>query len=368
MPQIFDLFGFPVADRSDRAELSRKLKLCPFMDAVCDGGGNRNQTKIKLSGDSELRDYFDPSVHDVIPGICSILAAGDAWVVCPRRLLAFKNDLSSPPKLNSNLQPYERDLLIAAGTPKGVPIGVWSEVYLKLSDDEGDINYHFDYIVAPMLQSTIQNEARRFRMSDSQMDALIADAKRVGLVARGERSPAACPVHVPDLSSPLVIEVMTASTSGSDTEAGTDIRSAFRDAIMGRGHEAPGINKRQVWGRMVTQLFAKTALTSGWGGKTVWVIQDELLKNIELTTRLKVSLIQKHASDNISLAVMHYEPDAHGRRTTNVAFKRSAEGDAGVSFHGSDTYTDILLPGRLPEKYELLRAILRRPLAASLTL
>lgn len=288
--------------------------------------------------------------------------------MCPRRLLAFKNDLSSPPKVNSKLQPYERDLLIAAGAPRGVPVGVWSEVYLKLSGYEGDINYHFDYVVAPIVSSTIHNEAVRFRMTDAQTDALVADARRVGLIARAERTPRTSAILVPELTSPLVIEVMTASTSGSDTEVGTDIRSAFRDAIMNRGHEAPGINKRQVWGRMVTQLFAKTALTSEWGGKTVWVIQDELLKNIELTTRLKVSLIPKHASDNISLAVMHYETDADGRKTTNVAFRMSAEGDAGVSFHGSDKYTDILLPGRLPEKYELLRAILRRPLAAILTL
>lgn len=71
-----------------------------------------------------------------------------------------------------------------------------------------------------------------------------------------------------DLRSPIIIEIMTASTSGSDTEAGTDIGSAFTLAILGKDHQSPGINKRQVWGRMATQLFAKSALAEEWGGET----------------------------------------------------------------------------------------------------
>jgi len=39
---------------------------------------------------------------------------------------------------------------------------------------------------------------------------------------------------------------------------------------------------------MATQLFAKSALAEEWGGKTVWLVQDQLLKNIQLTTKLRL--------------------------------------------------------------------------------
>jgi hypothetical protein len=56
MPSIFELFGFPVDDRSPEVEQIRKSRQCPFMDAICDGGGNRYQTKIKLTPTEPLTD------------------------------------------------------------------------------------------------------------------------------------------------------------------------------------------------------------------------------------------------------------------------------------------------------------------------
>lgn len=40
MPTIYDLFGYPMDDQSETAENTRKARQCPFMGAVCDGGGN----------------------------------------------------------------------------------------------------------------------------------------------------------------------------------------------------------------------------------------------------------------------------------------------------------------------------------------
>lgn len=160
---------------------------------------------------------------------------------------------------------------------------------------------------------------------------------------------------------------MTASTSGSHTASGTDMRNAFRNAILSSEHTSPGINKRQVWGRMVTQLFAKTALAHEWGGRTVWIIQDELLRNIELTTRLKATSVASQPGKNISLIVMHYEvsPDTGKRR---MSFKVGMDGDAGLDFTGNNTFTDILLPKTAPPRMELLKAILRRKIAAIVVL
>ena len=149
---------------------------------------------------------------------------------------------------------------------------------------------------------------------------------------------------------------MTASTSGSNTEKGTDMRSAFRDALLHDEHVSPSINKRQVWGRMVTQLFAKTALAREWNGQTAWIIQDELLRNIELTTRLRTGAIADAPERNINLVVMHYEVLSGGKRA--MSFKDRLVGDAGIDFGGNDTFTDILLPKTAPAKLELMRAML----------
>jgi hypothetical protein len=117
---------------------------------------------------------------------------------------------------------------------------------------------------------------------------------------------------------------------------------------------------------MVTQLFAKTALAHQWHGKTVWIIQDSLLENIELTTRLKTTDIPSHPQRNISLVVLGYSNNAESG--TQISLKSVIEGDAGIEFNGSNTFTDILLPKLAPPKVELLKAILRRKLAAIFTL
>jgi hypothetical protein len=117
---------------------------------------------------------------------------------------------------------------------------------------------------------------------------------------------------------------------------------------------------------MVTQLFAKTALAREWEGRTIWIIQDELLRNIELTTRLRTSDMDDNLEQNISLVVMHYKVRDRGR--IKMSFKAAIDGDAGVNFGGNDAFTDILLPKATPHKVELLRAILRRKIGGILNL
>jgi hypothetical protein len=366
MPKIFELFGFPVHDRSVVAEQFRKAALCPFMQATCDGGGNRHQTRIRLNAEEPLRQYFDQTVHNVIPGICSITAGKDVWVVCPRRLFAAKNAQTVPPIPNFALQPHERSILLAAGLPEGQEIGVWSEVFLKQKVDDTEINYHFDYVIMPLEYITFSMFLQKLGLNEDVMAQEVALFSTI-MRKRGYHTGAARDVrHVmmqlPSMDCPIIFEVMTASTSGSDTVNETDIRNAFRNVILNRDHSSPSINKRQVWGRMVTQLFAKTSLASFWGGKTVWIIQDELLRNIELTTLLQISRIQSKVENNINLAIMEYTEPANGTRV--ITFKESLAGTSGLVFTGSNTFTDILLPKITPSKLELARAVLRRPIEA----
>jgi hypothetical protein len=369
VPTIYDLFGFPINDRSDLTEEIRKARLCPFMNAICDGGGNRYQTKIELKANEPLSEYFNPDVTEVIPGVCSILAGRDIWVVCPRRLFTARHNGPGLPPINQGLQSYERDLLLKAGLPRGINIGIWSEVALNHRLSDTVINYHFDYFAAPLVEvslNDILNSNIIGILTKDDISDLIKTAKGSGLYQKGVRNITDIPIHLPNLENPYILEVMTASTSGSDTKKDTDMRSAFRNAILHNNHESPGINKRQVWGRMVTQLFAKTALAHEWGGRTVWIIQDELLRNIELTTRLRTNSISSNSSQDISLIIMHYDTHADGSR--KMSFKVKLDGDPGIDFDGNNTFTDILLPKSAPPKVELLKAILRRKIEAVVNL
>jgi hypothetical protein len=365
MPTIFELFGFLVDDRSLETEAIRKARQCPFMGATCDGGGNRYQTKIKLTAQEPLTQYFNNGITEVIPGVCSIQAGEDIWVVCPRRLFAAKFDAQGIPSVNRAVQQHERDLLIQAGLPLETEIGTWAEVSLKHKVENAEINYHFDYVLAPLVETslnTLLNQRDFAGSTEQDLDDLVKIARKSGYFQNRRQSLADVVIPVPDLSNLFILEVMTASTSGSDTENSTDMRSAFRNALLVSEHASPGINKRQVWGRMVTQLFAKTALAHEWHGRTIWIIQDSLLHNIELTTRLKTTDVPSNPQRNINLVVMGYSTKECGR--TGVSLKYTIEGDAGIEFDGSDTFTDILLPKLAPPKLELLKAILRRKLDA----
>ncbi|GAB4295706.1 MAG: hypothetical protein Fur0025_32980 [Oscillatoriaceae cyanobacterium] len=182
MPTIFEVFGFPVADRTQQAETVRQSRLCPFMGEICDGGGNRYQTKIKLTSQEPLSDYFHPDITEVIPGICSIQAGNDIWVVCPRRLFSAKCDAAGIPAANRALQQHESDLLIHAGLPKGVEIGVWSEVSLKHRVDDGEINYQFDYILAPLVPTSLSQLPQKLLETHTKDDLVdvIKSARKNG--------------------------------------------------------------------------------------------------------------------------------------------------------------------------------------------
>ena len=123
MPKIYELYGQDVYNQSNEVISARKIAYCPFINNICDGGGNRHQTKIKLNN-SELRDFFDEELQSVIPGICSIEYGEEIWVVCPRRLLGFYSKNTKTPEVNESLHEHEIEALVNAGVPRGVELGV----------------------------------------------------------------------------------------------------------------------------------------------------------------------------------------------------------------------------------------------------
>lgn len=365
MPKFYEVYGRDVYDSSNQAVAERKAAYCPFIDNQCDGGGNRHQTKIKLS-DSELRSFFNADLSSVIPGICSIQYGNETWVVCPRRLLGFYSKIEEIPEVNATLHDHERMALIQAGVPRGVELGVWPEVYLQYGDEDSSINYHFDFVIAPIRRGmSFRWLIEQYSILDDELDQFKSAAK-IGGYFKGRFSIDKEQEVMPDLVSPIIIEVMTASTSGSDKEAGTDISSSFTDAILGKEHNCPGINKRQVWGRMATQLFAKSALAEEWGGKTVWLVQDQLLRNIELTTKLNLDSNDPESGGTINFLSMAYKNDEKGLNA--LQFKKYSTKRSGLQFTGNHEAVDILLPKINPDKKVLLKSILRRNLSAVIKL
>lgn len=366
MPKFYEIFGFKASEINSELILEAKSATCPFTGGLCDGGGNRHQTKITLSPDHALRKHFDDKLGSIVPAVCSIDYGSDQWVVCPRRLMGFKNDAPTPPPLNHFLQDHEKDVLIKAGLKPGVEYGVWSEIYLQYEIDETEIDYHFDFIIAPILRNIpLKDLARQYGATTEEIHELERSAKTgkhlIGPI--NDRLIATAP----DLANPIIIEVMTASTSGSNTATGTNIASAFKSLLLGIDYQGPGINKRQVWGRMATQLFAKSAMAEFWGGKTFWLVQDQLLKNIELTTKLSTSNLQDNHGETINFIAMKYQKTGPSTRP-RIEVDRMAILKSGISFSGSGNCSDILLPKILPPKLWLLKCMLRRNISALIKL
>jgi len=156
--------------------------------------------------------WLDPGIEEVVPGVCSIQAGEDLWVVCPRRLLAARSDGAGMPPVNQALQNYERDLLISAGLPQGIDMGIWSEVSLRQRGiEDADINYHFDYVAAPLVQMTLQQALEKLGLAPehikNEISDLTAAAKESGYYIKGKKNVADIPAMFPDLASPFILEV-----------------------------------------------------------------------------------------------------------------------------------------------------------------
>lgn len=242
MPVVRELFG-QLLDTCDTESDEIRRARCPYMGGLlCDGGGNRDMTRWPAS-DQPLAPFFDSHVGKegggFIPcGVCSIEMESRSWAVCPRRLLNFDRAITS------GLQHSLRERIFQlAGFSAGDVVRVWSEITLR---DQKSLNYRLDYVL------------------------------------RKNRLP------------PIILEVMTASTSGGNKSKRTDMQSAFCDAvlyangILKERNQSPGVNVRQVWARMASQLVVKSEIANHWGGLAIWVVQDELMNYIRLHTGLKL--------------------------------------------------------------------------------
>ena len=245
MSVVRELFGRILTDSGAHGAEFRQAR-CPHMAGqLCDGGGNRDMMRWP-AGKQPLAPFFDAAVGlkggGLIPcGVCSVSIAENHWAVCPRRLLTF--DAAVP---SEQQRPLRDRVLRLAGFNIGDTVRVWSEISLR--DDT--VNYRIDYV--------LRNRDR----------------------------------------PPVIVEIMTASTSGGNKRKRTDMQSAFCDAVLyangvltERGL-SPGVNARQVWARMASQLIVKSEIANQWGGCTIWVVQDTLMAYIGAQTGLHLDALR----------------------------------------------------------------------------
>ena len=242
MPVVRELFGHSLTDSGQEGPALRTAR-CPHMAGrLCDGGGNRDMMRWPAE-EQPIAALFEESVgqkgRGYIPcGVCSVLL-DRPWAVCPRRLLTF----DAPTPSDSQRLLRERVLRLA-GFDNGDVVRVWSEVTLR---DQSGLNYRLDYVL------------------------------------RSESRP------------PVIVEVMTASTSGGNKRRRTDMKSAFCDAVLFANgvvpdrRQSPGVNTRQVWARMASQLIVKSEIANRWGGCAIWVVQDALMAYIGSQTGLDLA-------------------------------------------------------------------------------
>ncbi|MGH3087999.1 MAG: hypothetical protein ACRDSJ_11860 [Rubrobacteraceae bacterium] len=365
MPKLFEIFGYRVDDRSREAEANRKAARCPFMGCDCDGGGNRYLSQIDLDDlrySDELKSYFKGRTT-VPSGVCSIQSREEQrpWIVCPRRLLVLGREGMG----TRAHQGFAESMLIDhSGFRSGMKLGVWSEVKVKYETGAGrdrkSFGYTFDYVVMPVgriEQSAIERNAGEqwSRMRPRLVNAGFSFSWRDGIE------------HVEDFpqGEPLVVEIMTSSTSSGNKRNRTTIPQAFEDAILNgvAGHNGPGINYRQVWARMVSQLIVKAEAGVKWGGKTIWILQDVLADYISSSTALDLQRFSSNQTSEVNILSFSYGNAYQPGREGVAELKQGDLFSGPIRPPGASSalgFQDMIRAPVVPPRSSLIRALATR--------
>lgn len=365
MPVIFELLGYPATDDSREVAESRKKAYCPFISDTCDGGGNRHMSDIDLKRHPELQKMF-PGMDTVPSGVCSIqLAPGTApWIICPRRLLY----MGQKADWHTLFGETQRKLLEKCNFVPCSTIGIWSELKVTYSEGNNDsFDYTFDYVLVPLGRVSSAQAELETGMRWQQLMRILENNGHSFAMREGQ-------IYVEDfpVGKPVIVEVMTSSTSGGNKNNRSCIPQAFEDCVLKRQHLAPGINYRQVWARMASQLIVKSQAAMAWGGKTIWVLQDLLANYISSSTALDLSrFVAEHTNEVNILTFSYGENYRHPIQTKTVSLGNSVlySGPIRPNF-GKDArpcFQDIVLASVCPPRRVLMAALCRKEMANVLT-
>ena len=369
MPKIYELLGYPINDNSPDVVESRKRAFCPFISDMCDGGGNRFMSDIDLCEHDELKALF-PGLTHIPSGVCSIQISDDTapWIICPRRLLYMGR------KANTVILKGETQtrLLEKCGFPNGTEIGIWAEAKVKYTNDSEDddtsaFDYTFDYVLMPLGRV---NQAQAIAASGMEWDILQKHLRNSGhTFARRDGE-----IYIEDfpVGNPVIVEVMTSSTSGGNKKKRSCIPQAFEDCMLGKPHLAPGINYRQVWARMASQLIVKSQAAMAWNGKTIWVLQDLLAEYISSSTALDLhQFISDHTDEVNILAFSYGENYKHAQNSQTVSLDNSVLYSGPIRADNSNDprpcFQDIVLASVCPPRSVLVAALSKKEMTNRLT-
>lgn len=361
MSKIYELYGYRLSHWNDAADANLRQAWCPFMDAECDGGGNRYQSAIDLRTSVALRERI-PDKDIIQCGVCSLQTheGEQPWIVCPRRLLSLKRGHLS------DHQSYVRERLSSyAGLDKCKFYTAWAEVKIKTEstteeDDQKSFDYAFDYVLTGTERKKITNIAEELHLPCATIQK---NAEKNGYTLASRNSE----IWIENFPTDpiIIIEVMTSSTSGGNKKNRTQIAMACEDAILrGERHNAPGINYRQVWARMVSQLIVKSQVGMAWGGKTVWLVQDVLADYISKSTALILPQYLSDHLDEVNILSFGYgdkikqsEKALLELRDSNLFSGPITKGSTPNSHDG---FVDIVKIGAPPPKSQIWKSLLSK--------
>ncbi|MFA4982596.1 MAG: hypothetical protein WC588_00090 [Candidatus Micrarchaeia archaeon] len=359
MPKIFEIFGYPLKDRSKEAEECRMAAMCPFSCVDCDGGGNRYLSNVKTEGNERLKKYFRGK-KEVPSGICSIQMKDgeEPWVVCPRRLLTFGK---TPGKKVKYQEAVHSLLLHHTKYPAGTKVGVWSEVKVQASTTiEGipkSFDYTLDYVLVPLQRVSSHNAEKLSGMNWKKLKPQMATMGHTILVKDGVEFVDDFPAGVP-----TIIEIMTSSTSGGNKTKRTTIPQSFEDAINEKEHIAPGINYRQVWARMASQLIVKSEVGVEWGGHTIWVLQKNLVDNISNSTALDIRHFIADRLSEVNIMSFSYGHDFNrSKGVIPLSHGVLYSGPIGPASSKGGSFQDIVRSPYNPPLQSLVKLLVGKP-------
>lgn len=366
--QIFELFGYPVDRWSEKAAANMRRCFCPFMGGECDGGGNRYASGIDLLKNTKLGRHF-PGKKIIQSGVCSLqLKPGEQpWIVCPRRLLNYRQC-----GLTSH-RSVVRERLHSLAELNGVSsFSVWSEVKMKCPIGQNGrlslFDYTFDYVIAASARVSLSHVSEMHGVALSEAKAILEDNGFTTAYRDGEWFCDDFP------SAPFVIvEVMTSSTSGGNKSKRTQVAQLFEDTVYRLANEkidaaGPGINYRQVWARMLSQLLVKSQIAMEWGGTTFWVLQDLLADYISKTTALDLNEFLSNHKDEVNIIAGGYGKNIapHDREGdfAEIDDVKLFSGPVSGSKASEKSFSDIIKLGAVPDVSELWKHLSsKRPCA-----
>lgn len=228
-------------------------------------------------------------------------------------------------------------------------------------DDEAkSFDYTFDYIIAGSARRKVSEIAALIGKGERDTLRIAEDNGYTIAMRDGER-------WIDDFPTEpiIIVEIMTSSTSGGDKKKRTQIAMACEDAIIDpANHNGPGINYRQVWARMVSQLIVKSQVGLAWGGKTFWLLQDVLANYISSTTALNLShYIAEHPNEVNILAFGYGDVDgADAEPITKLEDSTFYSGPITENAEDSQAkgFVEIVKIGAPPDKEHLWRSLFKK--------